>query len=1513
MAKKRLNKKLVLLLSLLAAMTMIGLAMVMLVQLQGTDPERFAELARSATEAEEYEQASLFYHKAWQRSGDPRYLVQRGSVELSAGRINRALQCWRDAVIKDPGLLEARRSELQLELELGRLYNDVSVWIAVSTSAEAMIQADAEKTDEDLAFAYHAGGLALTHLASQDEANPQRGEAQLEQATQLDPNNVEYALDLATQYLASGRVDDGRQRLDTLAARFATPSTEASRIRLALARHLSTVEPFTDAERYFDESIQMAGDDVAQRREAQVGYAIYLTQKWARSVDQDGPNPEAEAVLTRAETVLKEAVKADPDPFEPYEQLSFLYHRLQGRHEDAVNVCEARLARPFSRKGVRAAKDRKSVFQLNIRASRAAVALAKASENEETRKSWMERAEQYLTDAKGEAPNHPAALRQEGELRLAQGRGRAALEAFRAANQRSKGRKPIDWELKKRLAQLHLRMHEPGAALEVLEAVVEPARLTRGKDTTFWLLYANATMETGDLDRALAIVDPMLLTKPDLVGARQLKASILERQGQAGQAGRLVESVATAAILQAKERALEGDTEGALEVLQDAHRQEPGDYRLTGTLVAELVRRDRRDEAAAIIDRARAANPESSQIKALAVWVEPGLSEEQRDARVLEIINQESDAFQRAIDLMDFHLQRDNRAEALTQLRLAEQLLIEKGSPQARRATIAAHRGLIRLKLQIGFLLKDETVLAEARDDAVKYDVDAAGGQTILGMDHMLHQNWQQAATAFRAALQVQSTDAQTMARLGECLIMLGQFDDARTQLERALRINPHQPNAHRGLARLAKQAGEIDALKQHLLACQRLIPNDPWVRSELLYQEEQSDPSAAIARREELLAEHPEDLANLRRLAALCALEGLTEKADRYYKQLLARTPDDKQLVVTVSSYYRTTDRPEQALALVQAYVNAKTTPAERADAHILLASHYVNLGALQPAEAALLEAADLKPTLEVARALGEFYMNYAGDAAEALPWLTRAESLARANDSNTLPSILGAKIQCLLDRGINDPQRAQQELDALLSRYPLDRNAPLLQSEIHARQGDIQAAIASLSQYLNNVPDDTSALFHRAKHFAATGRISAAIGDLQSIKRINPAAIEFKPRLLLAALHFQSGRRDRWVEELESLFEDAPDSELVIGELVKAYLAENRFQDADRLLTGQINRRADRPAARWYALRGQVAFELKDYQRALRDFQRVAELTDYDNASLLSVLDAQLALDKVQDAVAFFEAHADVAGASPALLARYGRLLVQVGKMEKAVVTFRQAMDRAVRTDFRAAGTIIEEILQAMPSADTTNRFRQFSPDANLARANDRILVRLMARLGEMDQAEQLVQQLLDTATTDLQRVQLFEEQGDIFNKAGQPERARQAYEQALALDDRNWVLLNNLAFLLSDAFGDHARALPYARKATELFETKFTLDTLGWIYVGLGRFSNAIAELNQALRLDPGSIETYYHLGEAYRRNGQFSQAKNALARAKEIAESARVSRFNKEIDEALKKAALRTTAP
>jgi tetratricopeptide (TPR) repeat protein len=115
-----------------------------------------------------------------------------------------------------------------------------------------------------------------------------------------------------------------------------------------------------------------------------------------------------------------------------------------------------------------------------------------------------------------------------------------------------------------------------------------------------------------------------------------------------------------------------------------------------------------------------------------------------------------------------------------------------------------------------------------------------------------------------------------------------------------------------------------------------------------------------------------------------------------------------------------------------------------------------------------------------------------------------------------------------------------------------------------------------------------------------------------------------------------------------------------------------------------------------------------------------------------------------------------------------------------------------------------------------------------------------------------------------------------------------------------------------LLSDKRGENQAALPYAKRAVALKDNAFTLDTLGWIYVGLGQFPLAVAELSRAIRLDPDYALPYYHLGEAYRRNAQFDEASDILKNGRVVADNAKDAAMVGLIESALEKTSGRDSA-
>jgi len=132
-------------------------------------------------------------------------------------------------------------------------------------------------------------------------------------------------------------------------------------------------------------------------------------------------------------------------------------------------------------------------------------------------------------------------------------------------------------------------------------------------------------------------------------------------------------------------------------------------------------------------------------------------------------------------------------------------------------------------------------------------------------------------------------------------------------------------------------------------------------------------------------------------------------------------------------------------------------------------------------------------------------------------------------------------------------------------------------------------------------------------------------------------------------------------------------------------------------------------------------------------------------------------------------------------------------------------------------------------------------------------------------------------------------------------------------LESDDSNVIALNNIAYILSDKLGNPTVAEPYARKAATLARDPAIMDTLGWALVHLGKFEDAVGELSEAVRVDPEFCIGYLHLGQAYRRMGEFDQAVRVLELAADLAKLEKNAAQRPEIEAALEKARAANSEP
>ena len=98
------------------------------------------------------------------------------------------------------------------------------------------------------------------------------------------------------------------------------------------------------------------------------------------------------------------------------------------------------------------------------------------------------------------------------------------------------------------------------------------------------------------------------------------------------------------------------------------------------------------------------------------------------------------------------------------------------------------------------------------------------------------------------------------------------------------------------------------------------------------------------------------------------------------------------------------------------------------------------------------------------------------------------------------------------------------------------------------------------------------------------------------------------------------------------------------------------------------------------------------------------------------------------------------------------------------------------------------------------------------------------------------------------------------------------------ALAIDDRNVAVLNNLAYYLSE--DDPDGALKYAEQAAEASpDNPGIQDTLGWIYYRKGLYRNAAPHLKSAVYTKPID-QREFHLAMCYLKLGDREVGQNLL---------------------------------
>ncbi|WP_312418161.1 tetratricopeptide repeat protein, partial [Shinella sp.] len=121
------------------------------------------------------------------------------------------------------------------------------------------------------------------------------------------------------------------------------------------------------------------------------------------------------------------------------------------------------------------------------------------------------------------------------------------------------------------------------------------------------------------------------------------------------------------------------------------------------------------------------------------------------------------------------------------------------------------------------------------------------------------------------------------------------------------------------------------------------------------------------------------------------------------------------------------------------------------------------------------------------------------------------------------------------------------------------------------------------------------------------------------------------------------------------------------------------------------------------------------------------------------------------------------------------------------------------------------------------------------------------------------------------------VFFQRGIAYERLKEWDKAEPNFRKSLELNPDQPQVLNYLGYSWVDMNRNLDEGLDMIRKAVSLKpDDGYIVDSLGWAYYRLGRFDDAVAELERAAELKAGDPTVNDHLGDAYWRVGRKLEA-------------------------------------
>ncbi len=436
---------------------------------------------------------------------------------------------------------------------------------------------------------------------------------------------------------------------------------------------------------------------------------------------------------------------------------------------------------------------------------------------------------------------------------------------------------------------------------------------------------------------------------------------------------------------------------------------------------------------------------------------------------------------------------------------------------------------------------------------------------------------------------------------------------------------------------------------------------------------------------------------------------------------------------------------------------------------------------------------------------------------------------------------------------------QRAQQ-------MQPSDPRAYYSTGDIHAMQGNFDAAVESYHQAVEKDPDNLRSLL-------ALARIQIEIKNdfdqgNQTIEKLLSKKLERLASTERASVHFLKARwhlqnkdRDQAIAQLELAMGLAPSKVNYAAELGELYLHSGDYAKAhatyDKIL------KIDPSNLDAQIGKGNAIWKSGDIVQAKLLLEKVSLAAASDPRPLYLLGQIAEDLAKPKEALSYYKKASRIQKTYLEPQVAIAKLHMREGRIKKAVQQINQA--KKTVPDAPGLHQVMGEILLVQNNTEAAKaQFEKalaIDPQMPAALFS---LAQVYRDLGDLSKSLEIFIQLQQIAP---HTPQLNLQYGYTLYKNQDYQKALEIYEKSLPKDPKNPDLYVKSA-LAADALKDTKKAIHYLQTATGLNQNNpDAYFHLGRIYERQGRPEEALELLRRAVELDPKNPETYYHMGLSY----------------------------------------------